>query len=140
VRLCQRDGIGGIATSGAGGRSFSLGIANSVTVLARSAAEADVAATLIANAVDLPEEPRIRRERASDLQPDSDLGDRLVVTNVPALTEAQCDRALARGRARAEAFLAAGRISGAALFLQGRSVVVGRALTNQLAIPEAMDV
>ena len=140
VRFDRAAGIGGIATSGAGGRSFSLGIAESVTVLARSAAEADVAATLIANAVDLPEEPRIRRVPASDLQPDSDLGDRPVVTHVPALTQAQCDRALERGRARAEAFLASGRIAGAALFLQGRTVLTGRTMTQELAGPEAMNV
>ena len=53
LRLDANSGIGGIATSGARGRSFSLGIADSVTVLARDAATADVAATLIANAVDI---------------------------------------------------------------------------------------
>ena len=45
----------GIATSGRHGRSFSLGIADAVTVLARTAAQADAAATIIANAVDLPD-------------------------------------------------------------------------------------
>ena len=44
----------GIATSGRHGRSFSLGIADAVTVLARTASQADAAATIIANAVDLP--------------------------------------------------------------------------------------
>jgi ApbE superfamily uncharacterized protein (UPF0280 family) len=140
VRIGAEDRIGGIATSGAGGRSFSLGIAESVTVLAASAAQADVSATLIANAVDLPGDPRIGRARACDLQPDSDLRDRRGVTHVPPLSTAESEAALARGRARAESFLAAGRIAGAALFLQGRSAVVGRAVTDQLAIPEAMDV
>ena len=64
----------GIATSGCHGRSFSLGIADAVTVLARTAAQADAAATIIANAVDLPDHPAIIRARRSDLQPDSDLG------------------------------------------------------------------
>ncbi|WP_456389916.1 UPF0280 family protein, partial [Profundibacter sp.] len=45
----------GLATSGWQGRSHSLGIADAVTVIARTAAKADVAATLIANAVDLPD-------------------------------------------------------------------------------------
>ena len=49
----------GIATSGWRGRSFSLGIADAVTVLAATAAEADAAATVIANAVDLPGHPAI---------------------------------------------------------------------------------
>ena len=68
----------GVATSGWRGRSFSLGIADAVTVLARSGAEADAAATLIANAVDLPGHPAIKRMPARELAPDSDLGDRLV--------------------------------------------------------------
>src|SRR5579875_2459154 len=62
----------GIATSGRackgkGGRSFSFGIADAVTVLARTGAEADAAATVIANAVDLPGQrhrPRQRPRRA----------------------------------------------------------------------------
>ena len=51
----------GIATSGRHGRSFSLGIADAVTVLARTASQADAAATIIANAVDLPGHPAILR-------------------------------------------------------------------------------
>lgn len=51
--------VRGIATSGWRGRSQSLGIADSVTVLAASAAQADVDSTLIANAVDLPGHTRI---------------------------------------------------------------------------------
>ncbi len=58
--LAASDGIGGIATSGAPGRSFSLGVADAVTILARTAAEADAAATIVANAVDLPGDPRVR--------------------------------------------------------------------------------
>src|SRR5690606_13787972 len=58
------DGIGGIATSGWRGRSFSLGIADSVAVLAPSAAAADAAATIIANAVNV-DHPAIARQRAS---------------------------------------------------------------------------
>lgn len=119
------DGIGGIATSGAGGRSFSLGIADSVTVLAQSAAEADAAATLIANAVDLPGHPGIRRLPAQDLQPDSDLGARLVVTGVPYLGAADIAQALDAGAARAAELQAKGRIAAAALFLQGGQRLVG---------------
>src|SRR5258708_14478124 len=83
----------GVATSGRHGRSFSLGIADSVTVLARTASQADAAATVIANAVDLPGHPAITRRRASDLQPDSDLGARLVTRDVGRLSAAQIDRA-----------------------------------------------
>jgi ApbE superfamily uncharacterized protein (UPF0280 family) len=70
------DSTRGIATSGRHGRSFSLGIADAVTVLARTASQADAAATIIANSVDLPGHPAIIRRPAHDLQPDSDLGAR----------------------------------------------------------------
>ena len=89
----------GIATSGWRGRSFSRGIADAVTVQAADAATADAAATVIANAVDLPGHPAIARRPASTMQPDSDLGDRLVTTGVGALTDAEIARALDRGAA-----------------------------------------
>ena len=89
--------VRGIATSGWKGRSFSLGIADSVTVLAENAAKADVAATLIANAVDV-DDPAIAREPASALDPDSDLRDRLVTVGVDALTSPTIDLALDEGQ------------------------------------------
>ncbi|MET7242765.1 UPF0280 family protein [Methylobacterium sp. EM32] len=124
VTLRHQDGIGGIATSGRQGRSFSLGLADSVTVLARNAAAADAAATLIANAVDLPGPPGVERVPATDLDPDSDLGARLVTVAVPALSEVEIEAALEAGRRRATAMRDAGLIRSAALMLQGRSVVL----------------
>ena len=88
----------GLATSGWRGRSHSLGIADAVTVLAATAAQADVAATLIANAVDLPGHPAIARVPAKDLSPDSDLGTRPVTTDVGQLGASDITRALAAGR------------------------------------------
>ena len=111
----------GLATSGQGGRSFSMGIADAVTVLARTASEADVAATLIANAVDLPGHPAISRAAANSLQPDSDLGTRLVVTAVGRLTEAETARALDRGTLAAQTMRDCGLILSAALFLNSQS-------------------
>jgi ApbE superfamily uncharacterized protein (UPF0280 family) len=117
--------VRGIATSGRHGRSFSLGIADAVTVLARTAAQADAAATVIANAVDLPGHPAIVRMPANELQPESDLGDRRVTRDVGALTELEVDEALEAGSRRARQLLAAGLIEGAALRLLGETVVVG---------------
>ena len=117
--------VRGIATSGRHGRSFSLGIADAVTVLARSAAQADAAATVIANSVDLPGHPAVHRMPANELQPDSDLGDRFVTRDVGALTELEIDEALEAGSRRARQLLAAGLIEGAALRLLGETVVVG---------------
>lgn len=125
VEIDAAMGIGGIATSGAQGRSLSLGIADSVTVLARTAATADAAATLIANAVDC-DSPAIRRTPANQLDPDSDLGSRLVTVSVGALAAGKVDEALARGLACAEAFVRRGLVAGAALTLRGRTVTTGR--------------
>jgi ApbE superfamily uncharacterized protein (UPF0280 family) len=113
------DPVRGIATSGWRGRSFSLGIADAVTVLAADAAAADAAATIIANAVDLPGHPAVVRQAARDLQPDSDLGDRLVTRQVGPLSPAEIDRALASGTAMADDLAAAGLIVAAALHLAG---------------------
>jgi len=115
----------GIATSGRHGRSFSLGIADSVTVLAADAATADVAATMIANAVDLPGNPLVQRVRACDLDPDSDLGDRLVTTDVAPLEDRLMREALSAGLTRAEKCLNARLIAAAALSLGHHQEIVG---------------
>jgi ApbE superfamily uncharacterized protein (UPF0280 family) len=114
----------GVATSGRHGRSFSLGIADAVTVLARTASQADAAATIIANAVDLPGHPAIVRCPAQDLQPDSDLGARLVTQDVGELSDVEIEDALEAGADKARKLLAAGLIDGAALRLHGETVVV----------------
>jgi uncharacterized protein len=115
----------GIATSGRHGRSFSLGIADSVTVLARTASQADAAATIIANAVDLPTHPAIVRCPANELQPDSDLGPRLVTRSVDKLAPSDIAEALAAGETVARQLLADGLIDGVALCLCGEMRVVG---------------
>lgn len=119
------DPIRGIATSGWRGRSFSLGIADAVTVLASTAARADAAATMIANAVDLPSHPGIMRARACDLSPDTDLGDRLVTQTVGPLSPAEIEEALAGGLREAEILRARSFIEAAAINLQGTVQLVG---------------
>jgi ApbE superfamily uncharacterized protein (UPF0280 family) len=123
--------VRGVATSGQGGRSFSLGIADAVTVLAADAAAADVAATLIANSVDL-EHPAIERRPARALDPDSDLGDLPVTVAVGALDDEAIETALTGGEAAARSMLSTGLIFGAVLALNGRFRVVGDALTRAL--------
>jgi hypothetical protein len=114
----------GVATSGRHGRSFSLGIADAVTVLARTAAQADAAATIIANAVDLPGHHAIVRCPANDLQPDSDLGARLVTRDVGELSRGESRGALEAGATCARKLLTAGLIDRAALRLFGETTVV----------------
>ena len=120
-----RDPARGIATSGRHGRSFSLGIADAVTVLARTASQADAAATVIANAVDLPGHPAVQRCPADSLQPDSDLGPRLVTRAVGALSPVEIAAALDAGALCARQCLAAGLIDAAALRLSGETIIVG---------------
>lgn len=113
--------VRGVATSGWRGRSLSMGIADSVTVLARTAAEADAAATVIANAVDVPD-ARIVRRPACEIKDDSDLGGLPVTVDVPALEPAQVWKALQAGLLRAQALRAAGLIWSAALVCQNQVV------------------
>jgi len=116
--------VRGIATSGWRGRSFSLGIADVVTVLATSASRADAAATVIANAVDV-DDPRIVRRPANAVRDDSDLGERLVTCAVPPMPDALVAQALGNGRRAAANEIAAGRIVAALLCLQGRASACG---------------
>jgi len=119
------DPIRGIATSGWRGRSFSLGIADAVTVLADTAAMADAAATVIANSVDLPGHPDVVRVPACELAPDNDLGERLVTQGVGELQAHEVSSALASGVCRSRELRAAGLIRAAALSLKGVVRIVG---------------
>jgi ApbE superfamily uncharacterized protein (UPF0280 family) len=115
--------VRGLATSGWRGRSFSLGIADSVTVLAVNAATADAAATLIGNAVNC-HHPAVVRAPADHLKDDTDLGSRLVTVEVPPLPAAAIETALASGRAEAELWRGRGAIVAAAIGLQGRMAII----------------
>jgi len=110
--IAYNDPVRGIATSGWRGRSFSLGIA-------------DAAATVLANAVDLPGHPAVARTAATILQPDSDLGDLPVTCGVAHLETHDIDEALGRGEAAAHCLLGEGVIVAAALHLQGVTRTMG---------------
>ena len=113
--------VRGVATSGWRGRSFSMGIADSVTVLARTAAQADAAATVIANAVNV-NDARVQRAPAASLKDDSDLGQRLVTTGVPPLPPALVLQALQAGLATARALQSEGLIDSALLVCQQQAL------------------
>ncbi|HXY01577.1 MAG TPA: UPF0280 family protein [Candidatus Limnocylindrales bacterium] len=123
--------VRGVATSGWRGRSFSLGIADAVTVLASAAAQADAAATIIANAVNLPSHPAITRIPAREIAPESDLGDIPVTRAVGQLRPPEVDEALSRGERVAEELREQGLIFAAALCVQG----VVHIVQSPLAIP-----
>ncbi|MEM7717936.1 MAG: UPF0280 family protein [Pseudomonadota bacterium] len=117
--------VRGIATSGWRGRSQSRGIADAVTVLADTAARADAAATLIANAVDLPDHPAITRVKAQAVEAIPQLGARSVTSAVGALGASDRADALDAGQRYAASLVANGLIAGAALLLQGETRVTG---------------
>lgn len=119
--ICSDSVVRGVATSGWRGRSFSMGIADSVTVLAQTAATADAAATVIANAVNL-QDSRIIRRPACDIKDDSDLGATLVTVDVPPLPSKLVSQALAAGLARALTLRAQGLICSAVLVCQNQSM------------------
>lgn len=126
--------VRGVATSGWRGRSFSLGIADSVTVLAATAAQADAAATVIANAVNI-EDSRIRRQRACEVKEDTDLGGLEVTVDVPVLPAEVVRAALERGARRARGLLASNLIWSAALVCQRQVVICGGGDESSAAQP-----
>ena len=128
----------GMATSGWRGRSFSRGIADAVTVLADRASQADAAATIIANAVDLPGHPAITRVPACLLSPDSDLGPRLVTQAVARLTSEEIAAALSAGAIVARSLVSARLIHSAVLHLSGETQLADASThvgTGALACP-----
>ncbi|WFU21987.1 UPF0280 family protein [Bradyrhizobium sp. CB1717] len=144
MRVDANDPVRGIATSGRHGRSFSLGIADAVTVLAATASQADAAATVIANAVDLPGHPAIVRKPASELQPDSDLGERLVTRDVGELSHNEIAAALESGAECARQLFDRGLIEDAVLRLCGDMLVIGtkdieEQRTRPLVLENAVD-
>ena len=128
IKITAADHIGGIASSGWKGRSHSLGVADLVTVLAPTAAAADVAATLIANAV-WPDDNNkadwlgVHRQPADVLAPDSDLGSRLVTVHVDRLPDNVIVKALQRGAGVAEDMRQSGHICAAYGVVQGQGFV-----------------
>ncbi|NIA70012.1 UPF0280 family protein [Pelagibius litoralis] len=127
--VCADMPVRGIATSGRatlgqGGRSFSLGIADAVSVFAQDAATADVAATLLANAVNLPGHSAIRRCPVEEVDPESDLQGKMVTLEVGDLSLDELRSALGRGAAAAEEMRSRGLIEAAVLFLRGEVEVV----------------
>jgi ApbE superfamily uncharacterized protein (UPF0280 family) len=123
IEIANSDPVRGIATSGWRGRSQSLGIADSVTVLAPSAAMADAAATMIANAVNV-DDPAIERLPACAVRDDSDLGGLAVTVAVGLLPSQKVALALENGIRRAVELQARGLIAAAYLQLQDQVRVV----------------
>jgi ApbE superfamily uncharacterized protein (UPF0280 family) len=111
-------GIGGVTSSGLGGRSFTRGVASSATVLASRAAIADASATALANATNV-ESPAVKRVSAESIDPDTDLKGLMVTESVGSLSENEVDAALASGMKRAAELERSGVIFGACIWVMG---------------------
>jgi ApbE superfamily uncharacterized protein (UPF0280 family) len=114
----------GICTSGFGGRSFTLGIADGVVAVSEKAAIADAAATRIANKTNLKSE-KILREKAETIYPDTDIPGKLITVSVGNLTDLEIMRALFNGRKEAERLIKKKVIYGAALSLKDKVMSIG---------------
>ncbi len=120
IEIDSAMGIGGVATSGLGGRSFTKGIASAVTVLAENASLADAAATVVANFTDV-EDSCIERKLAQKIYPDTDIAGQRVTTNVGKLIPEKVEQALGKGLSTSMILLQKGLIRGAFIALQGRT-------------------
>jgi ApbE superfamily uncharacterized protein (UPF0280 family) len=117
--LRYEEGVGGICTSGLGGRSFTRGVASAATVFANRAAIADAAATSIANATFI-KTAEVSRQFADKIDPDTDLKGIEVTTSVGSLSEDEIDTALEQGIARTEELMGRGLIKGACVAVKSR--------------------
>jgi uncharacterized protein len=106
----------GIATSGFGGRSFTLGLADMVTVIADSAAVADAAATYVCNQTYV-ESDRVTRQAAREIDPETDIPDELVTVTRGDLPRNVVFEALRRGLDSAEHLKMNGVVRDAVLVL-----------------------
>jgi len=112
-------GIGGVATSGLGGRSFTKGIASAATVLSKSGALADAAATVIGNFTNV-DDPRIRRSLAERIYPDTDIVGEWVTTEVRGLPPEKIEEALKNGLSKAYHIYKKGLMGGALIAVKDR--------------------
>lgn len=119
LNLSAGDGVGGVATSGLGGRSFTKGIASAVTVVAGTARAADACATLIANHC-FAEDPGILRLPAELLDPNTDIPGHLVTVKAENLRPQTKARALENGLEKAGELKSRGCIHGAVLFIDDK--------------------
>jgi len=113
--------MGGVATSGLGGRSFTKGIASAATILSETASLSDAAATVIGNFTNV-EDADIARSLAEEIYPDTDLVGEWVTTRVGKLSQEKIEEALNNGLSKAYSICQKGLIHGALVALRGRAV------------------
>ena len=114
----------GICTSGIGGRSFTLGVADGVTVVAHQAAIADAAATFLGNKT-VVTSPKVKRVLAESVYPDTDLVGVEVTHSVGALSDEEIDTAMNMGKAEALRLTESSLIYGAVISVKDHVDTIG---------------
>ena len=114
----------GICTSGIGGRSFTLGVADGVTVVAHQAAIADAAATFLGNKT-VVTSPKVKRVLAESIYPDTDLVGVEVTHSVGALSDEEIDTAMNMGKAEALRLIESSLIYGAVISVKDHVDTIG---------------
>ena len=117
ISIHEAMGVGGVATSGLGGRSFTKGIASAATVLSRTASYSDAAATVIGNFTNV-EDLHIKRSLAEHIYPDTDIVGEWVTVEVGELPQEKIEEALKHGLSKAESICRKGLIKGAFVAVQ----------------------
>ena len=112
-------GVGGVATSGLGGRSFTKGIASAATVLAENASLADAAATVVGNCTNV-EDPGIARSRAEAIYPETDIAGEWVTLQVGELPSERMEEALQNGLRKARDLCEKELIKGALIAVKAK--------------------
>ena len=131
LRIGAADGIGGVTTSGSGGRSFTKGIATAATVMAKTASIADACATSIGNATFVPH-PSIHLVKAEEIDPLTDLVGHWIVRDVGELPPETVQAALESGWRRAKGFLDQAIIKGSVIFIGHVGVILPEGLVTPL--------
>jgi uncharacterized protein len=124
LEVSSEDRIGGVATSGWTGRSFSTGVADVVTVWAGDCTTADAAATWIAGRTDL-NSGKVFRSPARELDPETDIPLLEVTREVGRLAPKEKKVALEAGLAEAGRLVVKGIIRGAFLAVQSETRWIG---------------
>lgn len=124
VEIRGGDGVGGVCTSGLGGRSLTRGIAGGVTVFSRRCAAADACATHLANC-SYVESPRVHTCLAGDIEPESDIASLRIVTAVEPLLSEEKKRGLAQVREEAERQRKNGNLVRVYADIQGERLTLG---------------
>lgn len=131
LALTSEECIGGVATSGYGGRGFTKGVADAVVILAGNARLADACATLVANAT-LVETPEVLQVKAETLDPQTDLVGQMVTKEVRVLPPKIVEEALKKGERAALRLFEKGLIKGSFIFIQGEMSVLPASLPARI--------